>query len=59
MKEYLENRIKELKKQFEIDKEKYINIPAERTATNRYYYAKLQAIESSIKELEKVLEMIK
>ena len=30
MKEYLENRIKELKKQFEIDKEKYINIPAER-----------------------------
>lgn len=57
MKEYLEQRIEDLKEKYKKCEERYA--AATTNAQASHYYARLYALEMSIKELELVLSNIK
>ena len=56
MKQYLENRIKELNEKYEMYLEKYKAETSE--SRSKHYYIVLEKTEAAINELEKVLAMV-
>ena len=56
MKQYLQQRIKELNEKYETYQEKYIAATSENRA--KHYYIVLEKTEAAINELEKVLAMV-